>query len=758
MASYEEHCRALGECTVKMVDVIKDTLPLQTFKESIDPRNNKILRDIEDELTCIGNDGLNIVSRSQRPPCAILLGTSSAGKTELLGSFLPKLRSFSGSTAADTTPMLVRMRYPKEFSPEDHGRLTFLMPRDLSKLMSSLPKVRQAIRDDSQVAESWDEIVRLERSDEKRDEAFEKKLYVALRDWVREAHNWAKVDGDEEDSEYFDTLTLITEHFDPDSNAFNSMNPVPRKLLKFFLDKGQKAKDLGDILRDKENLARQEAKSLGEKYYLMRTVGAITDLFVEEDILKDIDIYDTAGVRVGGDEADTLKPDQMVHSQIQAYKNRWGFERLIPSVDIIIFILVLEEQQVDTEFQSLFDECRKHGNLQKRLFIFLNKLDKAVAQAINKEDYKKNKKKEYVPDEDKTWKLWVQTNVMDKIRGLGDDFNNVFLCRAPKFKINIEGGESFLDSSTSSPTLNRYLYDAKKNLKACLDDKDGGIKFAWQTVERIMRKQGSQIRYDRIGTQILPLVKNLLMVLSTKKVAEEKPSNKEIDEYLEKLLKDLTDLRWRSEEFRLPERFGEYCVQKGFCTSKEIEDSLLFQEEVNNETGRKVRIGQILVDRKILTLDQVRNVMLDAETEEEDWDVYQKQTFEHVRNRVKQQVVSFMEEKGRPIINGNIPVEEVINYLSEPVAQLENELRGIYNNEERKAFQEAVQNVMECQLLAALWNQDKLKKHLWDQKSKITSSFHIRDDISKEEAIKVTECYDALSAINEKLPAIEESN
>ena len=63
---------------------------------------------------------------------------------------------------------------------------------------------------------------------------------------------------------------------------------------------------------------------------------------------------------------------------------------------------------------------------------------------------------------------------------------------------------------------------------------------------------------------------------------------------------------------------------------------------------------------------------------------------------------------------------------------------------------------MECQLIAALWNQDRLRKHLWSQKSRITSSFHIRDDISEEEAIKVTECYNKLKKIFDKLPAVEQ--
>jgi len=129
----------------------------------------------------------------------------------------------------------------------------------------------------------------------------------------------------------------------------------------------------------------------------------------------------------------------------------------------------------------------------------------------------------------------------------------------------------------------------------------------------------------------------------------------------------------------------------------------------------------------------------------------------HVKERVIDQIVSFMEEKNRPIIKGNIPVEAVIEYLLEPIKVLETELRGIYTSKERKAFQEAVQNVMECQLTAALWNQDRLRKHLWEQKSRITSSFHIRDDISEEEAIKVTQSYDQLQSVFDKLPPLEEN-
>jgi len=165
-----------------------------------------------------------------------------------------------------------------------------------------------------------------------------------------------------------------------------------------------------------------------------------------------------------------------------------------------------------------------------------------------------------------------------------------------------------------------------------------------------------------------------------------------------------------------------------------------------------LKLGQIFVDKKYMTLEQVREVLQAAESEQEDWEVYQNETFKHVRERVTEQIISFMEEKGRPIIQGNIPVESVVTYLTEPIKVLETELRGIYTSKERKAFQEAVQNVMECQLTAALWNQDKLRKYLWDQKYRITSSFHIRDDISEEEALKVTECYNKLRSIYDQLP------
>jgi len=533
-------------------------------------------------------------------------------------------------------------------------------------------------------------------------------------------------------------------------------------LLIYFLDKAINASKLAEILRNKERRSDADSKQMGRMFYMMRTIGAITDLFVEEPILKEIDVYDTAGVRVGGFEAEKVSPEERMHSQIQAFKNRWGFERLVPSVDIIIFILVLEEQQVDTEFQSLFDECRKHGNLQNRLFIFLNKIDKAADQAIKKKDVKLDDQKQIVldskggviPDEEMTWKLWIQVNVMDKIKGLGESFHNVFICRAPKFKFSEALAPSFIENSKLSPTLNRYLYDVKGNLDATLDDTDGGIRFAWRNVEHIMRTQGSKIRYERLGAYILPYAKDVLGVLGGKRVTEEKPSDKEIDTYLEKLLEDLKDLRWRTEEFRLPERFGEFCVQKKFVTAKQIEEALQIQKDTEQESGRHLRIGQILVDKKYMTLEQIREVLQSAEKEQEDWEAYQNETFRHIRERVTEQIIAFMEEKNRPIIKGNIPVEAVIEYLTEPIKVLETELRGIYSSKERKSFQEAVQNVMECQLTAALWNQDRLRKYLWAQKVRITSSFHIRDDISAEEAIKVTECYNKLKGTFDKLPAL----
>ena len=358
--------RALGDLSAALVQVVQESIPLQTFKQAIDSRSHKVLHEVENEMTSIGNDGLSMVVRSRRPPCGILLGTSSAGKTELLTSFLPKLREFTGSTSSDTTPMLVRLRYPHDFNPETHGRVTFLMPRDLYKLLSDLPRIRDVIRQDSQLADSWDIVSRMARNpDIKRDAAYERKLYSSVRDWVREAHQWARVSGTEDDGSYFSALSEIVEHFDPDGKHFDRFNPVPRGLLISFLDKGYNAAKLADVLKDKQMARDEEARNLGRTYFMMRTVGAITELFVEEDILREIDIYDTAGVRVGGFEAEKVSPEERMHSQMQAFKNRWGFERLVASVDIIVFILVLEEQQVDTEFQAMFDECRKHGNLKK---------------------------------------------------------------------------------------------------------------------------------------------------------------------------------------------------------------------------------------------------------------------------------------------------------------------------------------------------------------------------------------------------------
>lgn len=755
MSSYEEHCRSLGKLAETLVEVVGESLPLQTFKLSIDPKSNKILQEVHDEMTCIGNDGLSAVERAQRPPCAILLGTSSAGKTEILGSFLPKLREFAGSTARDTTPMLVRMRYPTNaIDPKEHGRVTFLMPRDLVQLMSNLQTVKTAFLKDAQLGDSWAIVNKIRRDpDAVHNEKWEMKLYKATREWIREAFQWASSEGRKEDSKYFETLGQIADHFDPNSKSFDRFNPIPRNLILSFLDKGEDGKRLSKMLQDKMKMSRAEADETGNTYYNMRTAGAITDLFVEEDILQDIDIYDTAGVRVGGDQTETKDPSVKVHSQIQAFKNRWGFERLIPSVDIIIFILVMEEQQVDTEFQELFEECAKHGALDKRLFILMNKLDKAVTQAVSKKDYTMADEK-LIPNEDNTWKIWLETNVMDKIGGLGDKFRNVFLCHAPKFTIDAKKEKDFLINSIESPTLNKYLYNPEKNIHAALAEDDGGIRFAWNTVEQVMRKEGSEIRFERLGKQILPYVKDVLKILDGKRVAEEKPTDIEIDEYLEKLLKDLTELNWLPEEFRLPERFGEFCVQKKLCSSKQIQEALKSQEQMFNDTGKKIKIGQILVDKNYLSLEQVREVVQASEDEEDDWDVYQKNTFDHVRERVTEQVVNFMEQKARPIIKGNIPVEAVINYLTEPIAALEEELKGIYTNKERKAFQEGIQNVMECQLLASLWNQNRLRKHLWAQKIKITSSFDIRDDISKEEAIAVTKSYEVLDQIFQKLPAV----
>lgn len=759
MPSYEEHCRSLGELTDVMVQVVKECLPLQTFKPTIDARSHKILQEVEDEMTSIGNDGLTMVARAKRPPCAILLGTSSAGKTEILTSFLPKLGEFAGSTATDTTPMLVHLRYPYEFRPEDHGRVTFLMPRDFFKLLSDLPRIRDVVRQDTQLSDTWDRLVRFARGvDVKKDEAYDKKLYVLIKEWVTEANQWARIGGNPDDVGYFGTLLDITEHFEPDTKRFAQTNPIPRGMLIYFLDKAVGEAKIAEALRNKERKSEAESKSLGKTYFMMRTMGAITDLFVEEDILKDIDIYDTAGVRVGGFEDEKVSAGERMHSQIQAFKNRWGFERLVPSVDVIVFILVLEEQQVDTEFQALFEECRKYGNLQNRLFIFLNKIDKAADQAVKKNDVKIDANGEVIPDEEMTWKLWVEVNVMKKIQGLGENFHNVFICRSPKFKFSEPGSPSFVKNSKFSPTLQRYLFDAKANMDAALDDKDGGVKYAWKCIERVMRTQGNKIRYQRLGEQILPYAKDELGILAAKRITEAKPTEKEIDTYLEKLLEDLKDLRWRNEEFRLPERFGEFCVQKKFTTAKQIEEALATQQQTEQETGRRIRIGQILTEKKYLSVEQTREVLQAMEKEQdEDWEAYQAQTFKHVRERVVEQIVAFMEEKGRPIIKGNIPVESVMEYLTEPIKVLETELKGIYTGKERKSFQEAVQNVMECQLTALLWNQDRLRKYLWEQKVRITSSFHIRDDISQEEAIKVTECYNSLKKVLDKLPPLESS-
>lgn len=759
MASYEEHCQNLGKLAAVMLEVVKEAQPLQTFKKTIDSRSHKILAEIENELTSIGNDGLNMVERARRPPCGILLGTSSAGKTELLNSFLPRLRSYSTSTSADTTPMLVRLRYPKEVSNPDHGKLTPLMPRDLYALLSQMPKVVGALRQDTDLADTWDKATKITREpDTKRDLIFEKRLFKALFEWSQKAKSWAEVSGSRQDDEYFKTLAEIIAHFDPEGTHFKPINPVTRNMLIYFLDKGQDEQKLASVLLEKEKMSEQDAKERARLYYVMRTVGAITEVFVEEDILKSIDIYDTAGVRVGGKEADDIAPSQMVHSQIQAFKNRWGFERLVESVDIIIFILVMEEQQVDTEFQSLFEACRKYGHLRDRLFIFLNKMDKATDQAINNKNFKKDDAGRVFPDEEQTWNMWVNVNVMSKIRGLGDDFRNVFLCRAAKFKFAQPESTEFLQNSRTSPTLRRYLYNVERNIDALLDNEDGGIKYAWQTVERVMRQQGSKIRYRRLGQQILPYALDLLSAFSAKRITDETPTDKEIESYLEKLLDDLKELKWRVEEFHLPEKFGEICIQKKFATSRQVEEVLRIQQEEEKETGKKRRIGQILVEKKYMTPDQVREVAQSAGIEQEDWGTYQQMTFDHVRTRVIDQIVTFMEEKGRPIIKGNIPVEAVIQYLTDPINILEQELRGLYNNKERKPFQEAVQNVLECQLTALLWNQNRLRKHLWSQKPRITSSFQIRDDISEEEAIVVTKCYDMLKKVHDLLPPLEKES
>jgi hypothetical protein len=538
-------------------------------------------------------------------------------------------------------------------------------------------------------------------------------------------------------------------------------------MLIRFLDKAQREKELtaafleqktkgkeGIITEEDIKKIEPEARKSANSLFMLRTTGAITQLFVNETILKDIDVYDTAGVRVGGEQADVVSPSLMVHSQIQAFKNRWGFERLAASVDIIIFILVLEEQQVDTEFQALFDAAREHGNLQNRLFIFLNKIDKAATQAINNKQYFE-KDGEVYPDEDNTWKFWLQLNVMNRIRGLGDDFRNVFICHAPKFKIDEKKAMQFIKNSKQCPVLQRYLYNADKNMDAVLDDNDGGIRFGWLIVEEIMRTKGSQIRYTRLGQQILPYAKDLLAVYGAKRVTDEKPTDKEIDTYLERLLLDLKDLKWRTEEFHLPERFGEVCIQKGFVTSKQVEQALAEQEKIEKETGQRVRLGEIMKNKKFMTLDQVREALQGTGTDTMEWNAYQKATLEHVRTRIMSQIVSFMEDKGRPIIKGNIPVESVIQYLIDPLDILEKELKGLYTDKERKSFQTAVQNVLECQLTALLWNQEKLRKYLWDQKQRITSSFHIRDDISQEEAMVVTECYKKIKDLFDQLPALD---
>lgn len=758
MPTYEDHCHSLGDLAELMANVVQECLPLQTFKETIDPKSRKTLANVENEMTTIGNDGLTMIERAKRPPCAILLGTSSAGKTQILTSFLTKLKDFAGSTATDTTPMLVRLRYTNETAPLDHGRVIPLMPRDLYNLLSKIPRIQDVIRKDSQLTESWDLLNRIARNpDIKKDAAYDRKVYAELKNWVREAHQWSRTKGNQDDIAYFTALAEITDHFDPDGKAFAPFNPIPRGLLVYFLDKAVNALQMAEVIQNKERRSDTESKQMGRMYYVLRTVGAITNLFVGEDILKHLDIYDTAGVRVGGKEDEKVSPDERMHSQIQAYKNRWGFERLIPSVDIVIFILVLEEQQVDTEFQQLFEECRKYGSLDTRLFIFLNKIDKAADQAVSKKDFKVDANGEIIPDEEMTWKLWVEVNVMSKIRGLGEHFHNVFICRAPQFDFARQESRAFVLNSRQSPTLNRYLYDAEGNMNACLDNNDGGIKFAWDRIERVMRNQGAQIRYERLGAQILPYTKDILAVLGAKRVTGERPSEKDIDTYLEKLLEDLKELRWRNEEFRLPERFGEFCIQKKFATAKQIEEALQFQKQSDQETGRHVRLGQILVDKKYMTLEQVREVVQAAEKDQDgDWEAYQTETFRHVRDRVTEQIIAFMEEKHRPIIRGNIPVESVIEYLTSPIKVLETELRNIYTNKERKQFQESVQNVIECQLTALLWNQDRLRKYLWEQKPRITSSFHIRDDISAEEAVKVTECYTKLKNIFDQLPTIEQ--
>jgi hypothetical protein len=56
-------------------------------------------------------------------------------------------------------------------------------------------------------------------------------------------------------------------------------------------------------------------------------------------------------------------------------------------------------------------------------------------------------------------------------------------------------------------------------------------------------------------------------------------------------------------------RFGNIAIEKGFLTSSELIHALEIQVQEELEQGRHRLIGQILLERNIMSLEQIKHVL-----------------------------------------------------------------------------------------------------------------------------------------------------
>ncbi len=65
------------------------------------------------------------------------------------------------------------------------------------------------------------------------------------------------------------------------------------------------------------------------------------------------------------------------------------------------------------------------------------------------------------------------------------------------------------------------------------------------------------------------------------------------------------------------EPFGEMAIRLGFCTAKDVRQALNYQHELQAEQGEDRKIGLIMMEKGILTSEQVTSILHVLEEQDE---------------------------------------------------------------------------------------------------------------------------------------------